>query len=629
SKKEKLIILLIIGLVFPLFINRNISFSDNQEINKIDLKSSYEYIESFIHVFGNWSATTSEPWCSGEGSWSNPYIIENVAIDASNSPTDYGIYIQDSNVFFIIKNCKVYNSLDYGIYLESVNNSKLINNNCSNNDYPGIAILYECSNNTIQGNIVNDNRYDGIYFWQYCNNNTISGNIVNDNGETGISIYDNINNTIIKENIINNNGEYGIEVVDWSGFNTMSNNIVQNNGERGIDIEYQGKNNTLLSNIINNNGEFGVYLSSDCNYNTILKNTLKNNSEGIKIDGYCDYNVIKGNDISDHLEYGIYLLGGGEDSYSIFNEVLDNTLYKNNCGIYLDPDSNNNSLYKNFFLANEKHAIDDGSDNKWNSTTIGNYWDNWTSPDTNNNGIVDDHYPYIGGLAVSIDYLPIAEDGFPQITINSPSKGDAFNTSAPNFNVVITDDYLDEMWYTIDGGLHNYTFTENGIINQSAWDAIDDGNIKLTFFARDIPRNVNSTGVDIIKDTVAPIIIINSPTEGDEFGKSAPFFNVTFTDDNLDIMWYSFDGGASIYIIINNTVFNQTAWAALTQGEITITFSARDLAGNEASESVTVAKSVPSGLDPGVIITIIIVSIVGGVAVISVVYIFMKKRKST
>ena len=71
---------------------------------------------------------------------------------------------------------------------------------------------------------------------------------------------------------------------------------------------------------------------------------------------------------------------------------------------------------------------------------------------------------------------------------------------------------------------------------------------------------------------------------------------------------------------------DQTAWKALANGEVTITFNARDIAGNEASESITVIKSVPSGLDPGVIITIAIVSIVGGVAVISVVYIFMKKR---
>ncbi|NVM34226.1 MAG: hypothetical protein HWN81_01440 [Candidatus Lokiarchaeota archaeon] len=92
------------------------------------------------------------------------------------------------------------------------------------------------------------------------------------------------------------------------------------------------------------------------------------------------------------------------------------------------------------------------------------------------------------------------------------------------------------------------------------------------------------------------------------------------------MIWYSFDGGLTTYAITNNIIFNQTAWSELSGGNVTITFYARDLAGNEASESVTVTKSVPSGLDPGVIITIVIVSIVGGVAVIAGVYVFMKKR---
>ena len=76
--------------------------------------------------------------------------------------------------------------------------------------------------------------------------------------------------------------------------------------------------------------------------------------------------------------------------------------------VFIDSNSDNNSLYENFFIENLKHAIDNGADNKWNSSTIGNYWDNHTGPDNNNDGIVDSPYTYIGGSAGSIDYLPIA-----------------------------------------------------------------------------------------------------------------------------------------------------------------------------------------------------------------------------
>jgi hypothetical protein len=215
----------------------------------------------------------------------------------------------------------------------------------------------------------------------------------------------------------------------------------------------------------------------------------------------------------------------------------------------------------------------------------------------------------------------------PTININSPSSGNVFGVSAPSFNVRIAEDYIDTMWYTLDGGLHNYTFTTNSTVNQTAWDAMDNGAITLRFYANDTLGHIGSAGVNIIKDTVAPVIIINSPAEGETFGNTAPLFNITITEDNLDSIWYSFDGGLTTYTIINSGTFDQTAWTALSQGNVTITFYARDLAGNEASEAVTVVKSA-AGLDPGIIITIIVVSIAGGVAAAAVIFIYLKKRAS-
>ncbi|GAH01461.1 unnamed protein product, partial [marine sediment metagenome] len=207
-------------------------------------------------------------------------------------------------------------------------------------------------------------------------------------------------------------------------------------------------------------------------------------------------------------------------------------------------------------------------------------------------------------------------------------SSDIFGVTAPSFDVTITDDYLDSMWYTIDGGINNYTFIENGIINQPAWNAKPEGTITLTFYASDIPRNIGIDEVSVVKDVTAPIIVIHSPTDGEEFDTQAPLFNITVTEINLDVMEYSFDGGVTTYVFTNNTVFNQTAWAALTEGDVSITFYARDLAGNEASEAVTVVKTA-AGLDPGIIITIVVVSIAGGVAVAAVIYIYIKKRSAT
>ena len=99
------------------------------------------------------------------------------------------------------------------------------------------------------------------------------------------------------------------------------------------------------------------------------------------------------------------------------------------------------------------------------------------------------------------------------------------------------------------------------------------------------------------------------------------------TDICIDSMWYSLDGGLHNYTFTENGVINQTAWAALPEGSVTITFYATDVVGNEATEHVVVIKSLTDDVGP-VIITIIVVSIVRGVALIGVGYIYLKKRKT-
>ncbi|MFX0021993.1 MAG: nitrous oxide reductase family maturation protein NosD [Candidatus Hermodarchaeota archaeon] len=355
----------------------------------------------------NWTWAESQTWCSGSGTWEDPFIIQDLIISGFGF-VYYGIEIRDSNVFFEIRNCKIYNADDYGIYFEFVNNSLLINNNCSNNEYGGIALTYKCYNNTLSGNTVNNNGDYGIYFYEENSNNTVIENTANQNGEVGISLHWYSNSTIIRENIANNNGLYGIELYDYCGYNKILDNTINNNGERGINIEYEGSYNMISNNQIENNGLFGIYLESYCIKNNFTENTINNNSKGIYLDSGCDSNIISGNIISDNIQFGIYLAGDGEGTGNNFNLIIENLITQNNAGVFIDSNSYNNSIYENLFITNLKHAIDNGVDNKWNSSTIGNFWDNHTSPDNNKDGIVDTPYTYIGGSAGSIDYLPIA-----------------------------------------------------------------------------------------------------------------------------------------------------------------------------------------------------------------------------
>ncbi len=631
----------------------------------------------------NWTWAESQSWCSGSGTWIDPYIIEGLTINGLGITE--GIEILNSNVFFTIQDCMIQNS-PTAIYLDNVNNSKLIFNNCSLNDegihldysnnntiaqniasnnsasgiylydsdnnyiaenvvngnYDGIYLDTDCTNNIIIGNYANKN-YDGIYIY-YCDHTIITGNTANKNVNYGIYLEE-CNNNIILSNNVNENSDYGIHIDLNSCNNTLSGNTITYN-EYGILLGDSSNNNTISGNFVNYN-YLGLYLEEFSDNNTISSNSVNNNELGIRLFTNCCNNTLLGNNVNNNIYDGIILENGCESNTisendirnngakgikiieaSDLNIITENVLYNNSYGIEVNS-ADYNSFYFNFFLKNGVHATDDGIDNTWNSTTIGNYWDNHTSPDLSPiDGIVDYPYTFISGLAGTVDYLPIAEDGAPSVTINAPNDAELFGTDAPSYDVTITDDYLDGMWYSLDDGLHNYTFTEfTGTIDQFAWDTMTDGVITLTFYASDTPGNIGYSNINILKDSTSPIIIINSPSPGAEFGVDAPSFIITVTDDHLDSVWYSLDSGLTTYIITTNTTINQIAWAALSEGSITITFYANDTAGNLAFEEVILTKTIPSDeFDPTMVIVTVVVSIVGGIAVIAGIYIFMKKR---
>ena len=89
----------------------------------------------------------------------------------------------------------------------------------------------------------------------------------------------------------------------------------------------------------------------------------------------------------------------------------------------------------------------------------------------------------------------------PQLTIISPLANEKFGGTAPSFNLSIIEVSLNTTWYTIDGGLNNYTFTGlNGTILQLLWDEIPDlQNITITFYANDSQGRIGSASVVVQK----------------------------------------------------------------------------------------------------------------------------------
>jgi hypothetical protein len=191
------------------------------------------------------------------------------------------------------------------------------------------------------------------------------------------------------------------------------------------------------------------------------------------------------------------------------------------------------------------------------------------------------------------------DNASPSININSPNVNEVLGPIAPVFDVTITDGNLDTMWYFIEGSSVNRTFTGNEAFNQNDWDNIaNDTLTTITFYANDSFGNINSQSINIYVDNSGPSITINSPSAYDVFGGTAPAFDVTISDGNLNTTWYVLNNGtdwSEIFTFISPIdTINQDAWNFFANGTITITFYANDSKANIAEKNVLVYKDIIS-----------------------------------
>ena len=214
------------------------------------------------------------------------------------------------------------------------------------------------------------------------------------------------------------------------------------------------------------------------------------------------------------------------------------------------------------------------------------------------------------------------------INIINPIENEIFGVNAPSFIVEITCAFLNITWYTVDGGLNNFTFTVNGTINAAAWSALSDGTVTIIFYANNSIGDVESEQVNIIKDASAPIINIISPSENDIFGVDAPSFSVDITDLNLDTMWYTVNNSATRFIVAQDGVIDQGIWDAQVDGDILLTFFANDTVGNLASDDIIIIKRTSYPESPDYSSIIVPVSVIAGVAAVAIALgVLIKKGK--
>jgi parallel beta-helix repeat protein len=316
------------------------------------------------------------------------------AIGATGNPFRAGIDLFYANRCNISNNYCSNNKV--GVGLEFSSSINLINNIANSNRNHGILIT-RSANNTLIDNIANSNGECGIYLWEdssheRTNNNTLVNNTAHSNGDYGIHLYNSLNNTLIDNNATNNHDGIFIHV---SNNNTLITNIASSNNWDGIILN-TAQNNSLSDNSALNNYRVGINLRHYSSTNKVNNNILSGNTDGIRVVSSSD-NIITRNKVINNGGDGIYL--GKMEGY---------------------PGSHNNRIYLNDFINNTNNVYSSSfSTNIWNSTSplsytyngttftnyLGNYWDDYSDVDTDNNGIWDNPYTTSGDK----DWYPLKE----------------------------------------------------------------------------------------------------------------------------------------------------------------------------------------------------------------------------
>lgn len=227
-----------------------VQYGAGSESSKADLRyleGSYncnKILHGPIRINGNYEFSliaSMEGW-PGNGSASNPYIIEGYEIDGNGG--SFCIWISDTDVYFIIRNCKLRNATDYmrepygsAIALRGVKNGIIINNTCEYVNY-------------------------GIMLYRYSEKNTIKNNIINYT-YSGLSLSDTIYNSVSNNYI--ENVMIGVSL-SGSYNETITNNYIFGRVYRGIEL-YYSKNISIYNNEIYNCTDAGIYFfySYSCN----------------------------------------------------------------------------------------------------------------------------------------------------------------------------------------------------------------------------------------------------------------------------------------------------------------------------------------------------------------------------
>jgi parallel beta-helix repeat protein len=355
--------------------------------------------------------------------------------DIMNTGGD-GIVLQDDSNNNIIRNNTIFNVGWNGIFTDTAYSNIIANNTISFADASGIELVSSSDLNIVSNNTAFNVTWAGINIDDHSSQNLVSNNEFYNN-DNGITVW-NSSQTTLTSNTIYNSEWQGIWC-RFTNFTKISLNKVWNSKSSGImlrddndaevtqnichengfkardgqpmyDDEYTtggitvvGNRIHVYNNTVTNNHHNGILVWKGTDVNVSYNTIKRNGRNGITFKA-SNTTVSDNNEVAESTKVGIFV--GTKTNNSI---IHNNTIYDNNdYGIIIESECSDNIVRRNNFIYNDKHS---GSSQAKDDSGIdfdGNFWVEWTSPDANDDGIVDEEY-VLEGAAQNFDHTPLTQ----------------------------------------------------------------------------------------------------------------------------------------------------------------------------------------------------------------------------